>query len=325
MLQNPSILFFNCLGSYFYSIVEYMGKPGKKHALLYYLCGYKIIYKRLILDEVKEKYADNPWGYQPVSIIDTKNQPISINNDFFTYLYNTHNIIVKKIDMVGQEGLVDYIIRNNGKYCFNICHVDEYYIVNSLKFYMKKHNRHYLLVKHADPQKRMIEIIDSEKNNTYTVMFEELSQAFYQSIFRRKAYYQVDCSAFEDKVDRQLILQTYFSTSPSCAYLLPFMEDMEEKLATGYGDSQYYYRGYHYTVLSKIIPMVQMRNHLFADDKHMDAVKLTHDLSVEWRDLSNFMLYKINRNDYTFVSLRKKLDRIYVKERELEELLNSLL
>ena len=75
---------------------------------------------------------------------------------------------------------------------------------------------------------------------------------------------------------------------------------------------QYYFQGYFYNILSKIIPYLSMvyfvtvKNELAFSEIVMDILK-------EWRVLCNFMQIKIIKKTYDFEFLKKKLVHIKVK------------
>ena len=68
MFECPKVLFINCLGSYFYSILQSIGGTIAEKELLCYLSSGALRYEKLNPDEVYEKYKQNPWGYQPIKI-----------------------------------------------------------------------------------------------------------------------------------------------------------------------------------------------------------------------------------------------------------------
>lgn len=318
MLSNPKILFLNCLGSYFYSIVGYMEKLTTGNSLLHFLSGNSLKFEKLNLNEIQKKYSDNPWGYQPLSIINTTGEIVKIDFHFFDYLKKIFNIKVEKIEMSNNKALLDYLICDNIDYCFHICKVDEFFLKNSQNFYMKNHNKHYLLIKKIDTAQKRIDIIDSEKNNIYTISFEELYQAFYENEFHTKIYYRINCSEFISNVDYRESMQIFLASTHSTNYLMSLLCEMEQMLNSKDIKKEYFYKGYRYTILSKIIPMVEMKKYLFSKYPDENIINLLNILSSLWNELCTFMLHKISHNDFSFLPLQKKISKIY----ELEDRFN---
>ncbi|WP_270564202.1 hypothetical protein [Clostridium beijerinckii] len=307
MIEIPSILMLNCLGSYFYSIVRSMSQSESEHSLLYYLSSGALTYEELSLENVRKKYQDNPWGYQPIVIKNTEDTPLLIDDNFFKYLFEKHNIIVETIDMNKNDNLIANLIANTSYGRFTICNVDEYYIPESPKFYKKQHNKHFLLIKSIDLKKLELEIIDSEKNHTFFITFEDMERAVYQSKYKKKLLYKIDCSSYTDKVNKREVLENFKNNINLNDFVLPLIEDMSNKLTLN--ECDYFYRGYYYTILSKVIPYSQMTYHLLKDNK-IDFYDKAEKLTNEWKMLCNFMLFKMHKNNNSFDSIVKKLNKI---------------
>lgn len=322
MLEIPSVLLLNCLGSYFYSIVECVGQPGSRHALLYYLSLGKLTYQALSPEEVQKKYADNAWGYQPVVIEDTQCNPLEIDSRFFNYLSEKHNVFVTEIDM-NQNDLMYNLTNFTGDGQFSICNVDEYYIPASTTFYQKKHNKHFLMIKAVDQKNGMLEIIDSEKKQTYMMTFSDMEQAVYQSVYKRKLFYRIDCNSYADKTVRAEVLHNFLAMDRSLAHLTELINDVKIKLFSDDDRQKYYFKGYYYTILSKIIPYSQMVYHLLKDND-IEFKSKAEELVKEWRSLCSFMLFNMYKNNYKYDAVFKKLKNILEKEYEMERYIHFL-
>lgn len=321
MLSNPSTLFLNCLGSYFYSVVGYMENSMSGNSLLYFLAGNTLKYKELNPDEVYEKYADNPWGYQPLSIVNIDGNTADIDSRFFEYIKRMFNITIEKIEMTNNKALFDYLLCDNIDKFFHICKVDEYFLKSSQNFYMKKHNKHNLLIRKVNTEEQSIEIIDSEKNGIYTISFQELSQAFYENEFRTKIYIGINCAEFINNVDHLEIMQLYIESSHNTDYLTLLLSEMEKMLNSENDAKEYYYKGYRYTILSKILPMIEMKKYLFSRYPDKSFINLLNTLSSNWNELNTFMLYKIVRKDFSFQPLQTKLSEICKQEDKFNQYL----
>ena len=59
MLNVPSILYINCIGSYYYSILENLNNDAKYHELLLYLSQGKLVYEAKDKQDIYAKYKNN--------------------------------------------------------------------------------------------------------------------------------------------------------------------------------------------------------------------------------------------------------------------------
>lgn len=86
MISIPSVLLINCVGSYLYSIMEHLNSKGEINGTLFYLRQGLLKYNALQMDYVKQKYHDNPWGYQPIKIENQEGKSLEID-DFFSNFF----------------------------------------------------------------------------------------------------------------------------------------------------------------------------------------------------------------------------------------------
>ena len=316
MLKTPDIIMINCLGSYFCSIIDDMTNEKEKHLLLYCLSGYNLEYQALNLDNIRSKYKENPWGYQPVINVDKDGEPLKINKEFFRYLFEKFNIIVETFDMNEDKNLLSYLSNNNIDGVYSICNVDEFFISESQYYYNQKHNKHFLLIKQNHYVDKCVEIIDSEKNKTYMLSYEEIEKAVYDSIFKSKLYYRIDCSNFQCSIDKINSFNEYAGLNHSFLYISQLMTDMEEKLSYDKHKCEYYLRGYYYNILSKILPFVMLRSYLFEDNCTIlsDSAKIA---AKKWKNISSFIRYKIYRQEFEYGPIEKKLFHILEIEKEI--------
>lgn len=321
MLDIPAILMLNCLGSYFYSIVSYVSHQNSENALLYYLSLGKLTFRSLVTEEVISMYGDNPWGYQPVILEDLEQKDLKIDHSFFKYLFKKHNIHVEILDFSSNANLIGQITSLHAKNSFIICNVDEYFVPTSEKFYFKKHNKHFLLIKKIDHLNQSFEVIDSEKNKTINLKFSEMEQAVYQSFYKRKICYHVNCISYKDIIDRNEMLHNYLSLNSSCEYITQLINDIQDK--SFLSDFHYYYSGYYNTLLSKILPHALMKHHILKEHDVIFHDK-AHELVLKWRNLCNFMLFKIQKKEISAEPLIKKLRDISKYELRLQSLLNEI-
>jgi len=306
MLSPSPILFLNCMGSYFYSIFYHISKSGYEHTLLYYLSLGELKYLELSEDEVYNKYANNPWGYQPFTIINAAHESLSVDDIFYEYLSKWHNIQTTVIDLnhcdLFDSLLTDRLLSEK----FYICSVDEFFLPQS-KHYAKNHNKHFVLVKSIDYLKSCLEIIDSETNVTYILSFDELHNAIYKSVYQNRKMYSVNCTKFQNNLNIRLVLDNFLKIN-QYDFLTGFLCDAHIKLIDK-KDKKYYLQGYYYAILSKALPYMQMIYHLLQDNEiilYQQYGKIVIDLT----DLCRFMRFKIHRNDNLYDVLFNKIDVI---------------
>lgn len=312
MLETPLILLLNCLGSYFYSIINHLSQNGTNNAALSYLSLGRLAYRRLSIEELRVKFNENPWGYQPVAILDSKNQPLEINDGFFRYLTENCYIDVRSLN-ANNIDLIEYFKTTDNQTSFLICTVDEYYMMHS-KFYHKSHNKHFVLIKSIFLEDSLIEIIDSERNRTYKIPFDGIEQAIYKSIYKRKILYQVDGRYYKDCSGKLKFWKNYVTLNYD--YLLGLIDDVEIKRKEGAGNSRYYYEGYYYTILSKILPYFQMIENMLQENQNKYYQSCV-DLIAEWKNLIKYMRFKLYQGNYEYDQLLKKLNRILYKQKTI--------
>lgn len=321
MLKNPEILFFSCLGSYFYSIIQYLENDNSLNSLLYYLVGSQLKYTKQDIRKIQGKKGDNPWRYQPVTVIDTYDDEIEINDAFLHFIKNEYNIDVEKVEMSNNRSLIETIHENEELGIFCICKVDEFYIKHSERFYLKKNNCHYLLIRSIDIQKAEFEVIDSEINAMYKVGFDELERAFYENNFKHKVYYRVNCLEYAHKVDSLKYKNVYEHMQFSMEFLSEMIEEMN---TIQDNDKAYCFKGYRYNILSKIIPVVELRRLVFKDSDDEFRRNTANELSIMWKNLNVFMSYKIIRKDFDFKPVQEKLILILKKETEFLKMFKEI-
>ncbi len=311
MLEMSSILLLNCLGSYFYSITNHLSQNGNGNAALSYLSLGRLTYCHLSVEKLRVRFNENPWGYQPVTIVDSQNQALKINNAFFSYLTDKYHIDVHSLNMNNMD-LIDCFKMTDNQASFLICTIDEYYMSQS-KFYHKLHNKHFILIKTIFFEESIIEIIDSEKNCTYRISFDEMERAIYQSIYKRKILYWIDGSHYEDCLDKPKLWKN--SMTFDYGYLSDLIKDVEIKQREASTNS-YYYEGYYYTILSKILPYYQMLENMLRDNQNQ-SYQFCVELIAEWKNLTKYMRFKLYQRNYDYDQLLNKLYRILYKQKAI--------
>ena len=306
MLDVPSVLMLNCVGSYFYSIINHLtqNKKGGYDALLYLSLG-KLTYHNLSIEDTFEKYGNNPWGYQPVNISNSKGEPLEINDAFFNYLAVNHNVNVQCLDMKYND-LLSCLKYTDNETRFVICNVDEFFMPYS-QFYQKSHNKHFVLIKKIMFESSSLELIDSEKRHTYKLTFNEIEQAVYNSVYNRKLIYQVDGRNYVNKINKKMAI-----TKIDIQYLQELIKEVKTKLEVT-GNNEYFFEGYYFTILSKIIPYYQLVTCLL-ENSQCENYKFYNALVREWKNITNYMRLKIYKKQNNYGKFIKMLDSIYSKE-----------
>lgn len=295
MLETPVVLMLNCVGSYFYSILNHLSLHNDNNMALFYLSKGCLAFRELSLDEVFLKYGTNSWGYQPVVLVDANHTPLEINNEFFNYLEKNLNITVTLLD-TNNWSLSECLKLVDNIRTFLICTVDEHYLTYS-KFYKKTHNKHFVLIKNINPRSLCVELIDSESNRTHQVSYDELQGAIYNSIYKKKSIYLVDGNKYvKEPINTQL---NKIQLTPNNSYLTELMQDIESKKSDG---SLYFYQGYYYNIVSKIIPYYQMCSSFSINNNGK-----YFELLTEWKNLSKYMRLKIFQEDINYSKVIDKL------------------
>ena len=317
MQNTESILFLNCLGSYFNKIINEISDLGRKHTLLYYLAKGNLSYQKLVLDEVEKKYHSNAWGYQPIVIKDIQGQPLVVDEVFLRYIEERYNITIELLDMNNDRNLIAYLINTvKNEKRFGICNVDEFYVPESSQFYRKSHNKHFLLVKNANEKTSSFEIVDSEKNKSYQIAYSQLEKAVYCSQYRSKSLFLVDCNSYIDSINSRTVLEMFKQNPHTCEYLDGFIDEIDKMLNGVDTLNEYFYKGYYYTIQSKIIPYYYMLYYLLKEN-NIYVYRAIESVLNDWKFLNNFMRYKIEKQDFSKDSIMSKLEKIYKKEKEI--------
>lgn len=318
-MKFDNVLLINCIGSYFYNLVNSITNNQYGYLTLFYLTRGELLFQNLDIYEVKKKYMDNPWGYQPVSIYDENRDPLVIKEDFFSFLDNKLNIKVASIQTENNQEFNESLVKAEKTGFYNIVSVDEFFIPASKVYYKKKHNKHFLLLKKVDLKNGLIEIIDSEKAVPYHMKALEVEKAIYKSTYSKKRIFQVDCSLYRCKLDPEKIYINWKRNASSIEYIDKFKQDILEK-TTNYENVEYFFRGYYYSILSKIYPYALMQYHILQDCKIPES-SYAYEIAQEWKNIYNYIYFKILKNDLVGGTLAKKLDKMAKKQEQLNYLL----
>lgn len=291
MFEYTSVLFLNCLGSYLYSIIKTVGGEEASDVFLEYLAKGRLSYENLNLEAIFAKYKNNPWGYQPIKIKNFHNEDLTINIDFFDFLYQSFNIVIQIVNISNVNNVL-----NDNKDLFCICNVDEYYVPSSPNFFQKKHNKHFLLIDTIDTNQKCVQLIDSERATPVILSFEELDDSIKKSVYKKMLVYKVDCTNYKlNKHCSRDSLNLFIFKSPIDA-MIKLMKEMNE-LTNSNTMLEYFFQGYYYTLLSKFTPYFMMRNielRKINQKFYLESKEITQDL----KSLVNFMRFKIYKHQY---------------------------
>ena len=197
MFECPKVLFINCLGSYFYSILQSIGGTIAEKELLCYLSSGALRYEKLNPDEVYEKYKQNPWGYQPIKIKNSCGKDMSIDSSFFKFLLWNFNISTQVKTIENVEYLINDLINNYNSGIACICNIDEYYLPSNNETFQKKHNKHFLLMDKIDLKEKSVRLIDSENPRPIILKYEELNSCIVKSLYKNKLLYTIDYKGYK--------------------------------------------------------------------------------------------------------------------------------
>lgn len=300
MIERPSVLMINCLGSYFVSIIDSLS--GKKNLALNYLRTGVLTYNSL--DDSKSGFAigKNAWNYQPINITDPCGDAMQINIDYYSYLKRRNNIDVNLVN-AEDVGFITALEYTKEDYHYFICTVDEYYMRHS-RFYMNNHNKHCVLLKNINWESSIAEIVDSELHRICCISLKELEEAIYKSVYKRKTIYYVNGTRYQDEDYSNDFLIRKNATDKS--YLHHFLKDMDKRKSRTYAEERYYYQGYYYNIISKIIPYLQMASNNTKSCSERCCSDFDRELK-QWRNVAGFMRFKIEKNDVNLTALIEKI------------------
>lgn len=189
---------------------------------------------------------------------------------------------------------------------FLICTVDEFYLKKS-KFYNRKHNKHFLLIKSIDYKNETIEIVDSEKNSLYSISFEEIEIAVQNSIYKRKKVYRVNGEKYKSNYSLQM--QAKDEMRLNSDFIIDMINDIKRKKNSS--EFYYYYKGYYYNIISKIIPYCNM--YLKINIKDIVCHEKLKTIISEWKNLSKIMYLRLYRKNTDADGLVAKLVKMNEK------------
>lgn len=315
MLKVPDILFVNCIGSYYYTILQHLNEQSKYNELLWFLSDGKLVYQKSDIEEDYKKHGDDAWGYQPVNILDSMGEIIKIGDDFYDFLEQKIGISVKKEELEEDEKIEQRLIANLNKDMLTIINVDEFFIPTSKKSYNIKHNKHSLLVKDIDELEKKITMIDSEESQTITISFDDINTAVTKSAFNHNNIYMIETQNYKKGSFVVSLSNDEIMEKCNGDFINSMLEDLQEKMCLA--NSAYFFQGYYYNILSKIIPYTSMLHYLLLKNG-ADEANMVVDILREWRALCNFMQLKIRKKKFDFDFLERKLKHVSQKYKEAE-------
>lgn len=320
MLKVPDILFVNCIGSYYYTILQHLNEQSKYNELLLYLSEGKLVYQQSDMEENYKKHGEDSWGYQPVKILDSMEKIINIEDSFYDFLEQKLKINVKKEEIVKNGNIEQHLINHLKNNILTIINVDEFYIPTSKKSFNIKHNKHSLLIKEVDVSEKKITMIDSEESQTIDISFENLNRAVSLSAFKHNYMYMVETKNYKKKEYRISSQNDEILKKCNGDFIYPMLTDMREKM--NLDNAAYFFQGYYYNILSKIIPYTSMIHYMLLKNGSDDADKVL-DILREWRVLCNFMQLKIRKKQYEYDFLERKLNYISQKYKAAEDCIRT--
>ena len=307
MISIPSILLINCVGSYLFSIFDHLNKEGEINGTLLFFAYGNLKYREISIEDVKKKANNNPWGYQPVGIETSQGEILEINDSFFEYLKKNYHLKIYKYDASEYDLSNLWEIVDNES-TFLICTVDEFYLKKS-DFYGIMHNKHFLLIKEIDYENNLLIVIDSERNFTYSLPFAEMESAIKNSCYKRKTVYCIDGKGYVN--DLQPKIFNDFESKLSYRFVNEMIADVKKKYKECGSDFGYYYKGYYYNIMSKIVPFYYMCAEIFHSDMERQAV--FRAMVKEWKNLSKYMYFITYRHHEDASALILKLEKIVQK------------
>ena len=318
MLEPSKILLLNCIGSYYNSIIESLNKSSQ-NLILNFLVNGHLAYTKLNFEQIYEKFGENPWGYQPILILDSENNELKTDQNFYDYLYSKFQIEIAIVEPSNENFLSILKIYEENEKNFIICTIDEFFNSHS-KFYQLKHNKHFLLIKDYDSKNKKVIVIDSEKKAPYILSLIELQDAIFNSTYQHKSIHIVNCNNFRDGISKNFENAKKNLLMNASERYIPFMiEDILSFVNINDKTKKYLVEGYYYNITSKILPYLNMVHYLFGNyrDCSGNSEIILNELIEKWRSLNAFILYKLNRPNFDLNPIVQKLDQISEIDKKL--------
>ena len=109
----------------------------------------------------------------------------------------------------------------------------------------------------------------------------------------------VDCNSYIDSINSRTVLENVLSKTPhTCEYLDGFIDEIDKMLNGVDTLNEYFYKGYYYTIQSKIIPYYYMLYYLLKEN-NIYVYRAIESVLNDWKFLNNFMRYKIEKQDFS--------------------------
>lgn len=310
MLEPSKILLLNCIGSYYSSIIASLSGTSQ-NLILNFLANGHLAYTKLELEQIYKKFGTNPWGYQPVLILDNTNRELKIDRNFYDYLFSRFQIKTTIIEPSVQNFIDILTVYKTHEKTFIICTIDEFYNSHS-KFYKLKHNKHFLLIKEYDSKNEEVTVIDSEKKNPYILPLIELEYSIFNSSYKHKSIHIINCSNFQNRLfqnledaKNNLIINTSEKYIPLMIENIISFENANDKT------KKYIIEGYYYNIISKILPYLNMVRYTISNCRDNNSSEITlNELIGKWTNLNAFILYKLNRSNCDINPFVRKLEQI---------------
>ncbi|MED1555679.1 MULTISPECIES: hypothetical protein [Bacillus cereus group] len=328
-LSFPHTLFINCTGSYILSIFDYFSKQKNNIDVLYFLTSYKLKYTPLIVEETKDKYNGNPWGFQLVKVYDKFDNPLFKGDtfiDFLSYLKGNFNILSNVISNREDINIIDYIViaYQNGK--IPIVSIDEFYNPNSPSFYNIKHNSHSILIKGVNYREQTVDVIDTESPSNYNMKFDDLRKCCEYSPFNN--YHMVFyCDDYINLVNKGLDKLSSLINEDFINLLRTFINGIKFYDQNHKCDKEFIHNGIHFSILFQIIPFIKMRNDYINSVVHTNTINGIQELSdivfKTWMNLSYIMLRNKHSNQFSLKAPIEFLEKIVEVEKKLYDNLHS--
>lgn len=309
MLKKPHLLFINCIGSYYYSIFQHLSNSERTELLLFLVDG-KLEYKTLDEQEVRTSYHENPWGYQPIWIVNKLQNQLKIDERFYRFLNDTFHIRVDKKNAKIEKDIVNTINENMKNGIYSIVNVDEFYVPTSQKCYGRYHNKHSLMVLEIDSDKGIITLMDSEENHAVEIELKDFKKSVTQSKYENTYLYLINTNKYSPILVDEKLTSEVIIRFCDCQYIDQLLRDMSYKFEDK--NALYYFRGYYYNILSKVIPYLCMVQYILSLST-LGKSDLLEELIYEYRKLCDFMRLKIVKHTISYEFMYKKLSDIKLK------------
>lgn len=312
-LSPSEIAFYDCMGSYYYSIFSLCEKrKNHRNDILLIMTDIQLKYNENVQTDI-DYLNDNPWFFQPIGLFNQDGTVFRITTEgFFDFFNNEFSITVKKGDY--HKNLITLIDKNLKNDKITIFHMDQFFIPDS-PYYQKSHQYHFLLASCVDRKNKNLVVINSEYSQKKYLAFKNIEQSMESKYFETKTVFVFDVSNFKNELNNYEYFTRFINIYLKNDFYQGFINDIKSKSNASVTEWKYYAKGYFYNLNFKIIPYYTMVQHIleFNLSSNDEEINIIKEIIVKLKILMNLFLKRnLNGidNSYVTIDLIKYVDNL---------------